>query len=79
MVLPRSYFYNDEITTLTTALVKFNNDALSCAINNVQQHLYGKEALEGSWVGEDLLTAIQQINAAGIEENTSNKFTLNPN
>jgi len=74
-----SYQDNDEITTLTAALVKLNNEAFTCAINNVQQHLYGKEAVEGSWVGKDLLTAIQLINAAGIEASTSNKFTLNPN
>jgi hypothetical protein len=74
-----SYQDNDEITTLAAALVKINNEAFTCAINNVQQHLYGKKSADGSWVGKDLLTAVQLINATGIEENTSNKFTLNPN
>jgi len=70
---------NDEISTLATALAKINNEAFTCAINDVQQHLYGKEAVESSWVGDNLLTAIQQINAGGIEVNTTSRFTLNPN
>jgi len=70
---------NDDISTLAAALAKINNEAFTCAINDVQQHLYGKEAVESSWVGDDLLTAIQQINATGIEANATSKFILNPN
>jgi len=69
---------NDEISTLATALAKINNKAFTCAIDDVQQHLYGKEAVESTWVGDDLLKAIQQINAAGIEASSASKFTLNP-
>ena len=69
---------SDEIPSLSAALDLINNDAFTCAINDVQQHLYGKEAVESSWVGKDLLKAIQHINANGIEKNTISNFTLNP-
>lgn len=69
---------SDEIPSLSAALDLINNDAFTCAINDVQQHLYGKEAVESSWVGKDLLKAIQYINANGIEKNTISNFTLNP-
>lgn len=69
---------NDEIPSLSAALDLINNDAFTCAINDVQQHLYGKEAVGSSWVGKDLLKAIQHINANGIEKNTISNFTLNP-
>ncbi|WP_114324669.1 BatD family protein [Candidatus Colwellia aromaticivorans] len=74
-----SHHDNIEISTLAAALTHINNEAFTCAINDVQQHLYGKKSVESSWVGEDLLKAIQQVNAAGFEENTTSKFTLNPN
>ncbi len=70
---------NGDISTLAAALAKINNEAFTCAINDVQQHLYSKEAIEKTWVGEGLLTAVQQINAAGIEANATSKFILNPN
>lgn len=70
---------NGEIPTLATALEKINNEAFTCALNDVQQHLYGKDAIEKTWVGEGLLKAVQQINAAGIEASSTSKFTLNPN
>ena len=70
---------NVEISTLPTALELINNDTFTFAVNDVQQHLYGKNADESSWIGENLLKAIQHINASGIQVNTSSKFTLNPN
>jgi len=68
-----------EISTLSEAITQIDNNAFTCAINEVQQHLYGKEATENPWLGEDLLKAIQQVNTAGIQHDNSTKFTLNPN
>jgi hypothetical protein len=70
---------NAEIATLAAAQTKINNDAFTCAINDVQQHLYGKETIASSWSGKDLLKVIQQISAAGIEKDSASAFTLNPN
>jgi hypothetical protein len=68
-----------EISTLAVALTQINNDAFTFAINDVQQHLYGKKAVESEWVGKNLLKAIQEFNAASGKANTNKKFTLNPN
>jgi hypothetical protein len=68
-----------EVSTLAAALKQINNDAFTCAINDVQQHLYGKKTVESPWVGDNLLKAIQQFNAASGQANTNKKFTLNPN
>jgi len=68
-----------EVSTLAAAIVQINNAEFTCAINDVQQHLYGKKVVEGSWVGKNLLKAIQQFNTTGFEENTTRKFTINPN
>jgi len=70
---------NIEVSTLTAALIQINNDAFTRAINEVQQHLYGKKSTETPWVGKDLLKAIQQFNATGVQINTTSKFILNPN
>tara|TARA_R110002167_G_scaffold179835_2_gene379745 strand:+ start:44911 stop:46647 length:1737 start_codon:yes stop_codon:yes gene_type:complete len=70
---------NSEISTLSEAITQINNNTFTCAINEVQQHLYGKEAAENSWSGKDLLKAIQQVNTSGIRDESKPKFTLNPN
>jgi hypothetical protein len=69
---------DDEIPSLAAALTLINNDKFTCAINDAQQHLYGKEAVESLWVGIDLLKAIQHINTSGIEASSTSNFTLNP-
>jgi len=69
---------NTEISTLSEAIAQINNEAFTCAINDVQQHLYGKEAADTSWLGENLLKATQQVNASGVQSKGSAKFTLNP-
>ena len=69
---------NVEIATFDAAIKQIDIDEFTCAINDIQQHLYGKKAKESKWVGESLLKVIQQINSSGILTNTSNKFTLNP-
>ena len=68
-----------EIATLSEAISQINNDAFTCAINEVQQHLYGKQTTDNSWLGDSLLKAIQQVNASGIQRDNSTSFTLNPN
>ena len=68
-----------EVSSLSSALAQINNDKFTYAINNIQQHLYGKEVVESSWNGENLLTVIQEYNAASMKNNTSSKFSLNPN
>lgn len=69
---------NQQLLTLSATLIQINNEAFTCAINEVQQHLYGKKAPENSWSGKDLLKAVQQVNATGIQTNTSSKITINP-
>jgi len=69
---------NVEISTLAAAIEKIDSEEFTFAINDVQQHLYGKKANEHVWVGEKLLKVVQHINSSGFLTNTSNKFTLNP-
>ena len=76
MTLPHEHI---KVSTLASALTYINNENFSHAINDVQEHLYGKKSGETPWLGTGLLQAIQQINGAGIQESTGNKFTLNPN
>ena len=70
---------NSEISTLSEAITQIDNKAFTCAINEVQQHLYGKNSNKNTWLGINLLKAIQQVNALGIKHDTSINFTLNPN
>lgn len=70
---------NIEIATLSEAISQINNNAFTCAINEVQQHLYGKKTTDNSWLGDSLLKAIQQVNASGIQRENNPNFTLNPN
>ena len=68
-----------EMSSLSEAISQINNKALTCAINDIQQHLYGKTAVDSSWCGNDLLKAIQQVNTTSIQHNSNVKFSLNPN
>ena len=67
-----------EISTLAAATAQINNDEFTCAINDIQQHLYGKEAFESPWVGKELLKLIQQINASSGNKSINSSFNLNP-
>ena len=69
---------NSEISTLSEAIIQINNETFTCAINKIQQHLYGKRTTENSWFGGDLLKAIQQVNASGTQSESKPNFTLNP-
>lgn len=68
----------DELFTLATAIEKIDHEEFTYAVNDIQQHLYGKRTKDNSWSGENLLKVVQHINTSGILSNTSNKFTLNP-
>jgi len=68
----------NEISTLSEAIIQINNETFTCAINEIQQHLYGKRTTENSWIGKGLLKAIQQVNASGIQAESKPNFTLNP-
>lgn len=70
---------NIEITTLSDAIAQVNNQLFTCAIEEIQQHLYGKKTSNDSWLGENLLKAIQQVNNSGIQCEHNTGFTLNPN
>jgi len=67
-----------EISTLSDAITQIGNEDFTHAINEVQQHLYGKSTADNNWRGERLLKEIQKINAAGIKSINKDKFTLNP-
>ena len=69
---------NTEISTLSEAIILINNAAFTSAINDLQQHLYGKNSPDNLWLGENLLKAIQQVNASGIQVDNTANFTLNP-
>lgn len=67
-----------DVSTLSEAITHINNDKFTKAINDIQQHLYGKEIANTPWLGSDLLKAIQQVNASGRQNKNSSNFTLNP-
>lgn len=67
-----------EIATLSEALICVDNEEFTCAVDDVQRHLYGKNPTKKTWLGKSLLALIQQINHAGINHDSSMKFPLNP-
>jgi hypothetical protein len=69
---------NHEISTLSEAIIQIDNKIFTDAIDELQQYLYGQKSTDASWHGENLLTAIQQINTSGINKYEKDKFTLNP-
>jgi len=68
----------EEVSTLSQAIAMINNESFTCAINEVQQHLYGKHVTGNPWLGQGLLTAIQHINSFGIQDDDNATFILNP-
>lgn len=69
---------NSEISTLSEAIKQIDNETFTGAINEIQQHLYGKKTTKNAWFGADLLKAIQQVNALGSQHKANTNFTLNP-
>jgi hypothetical protein len=67
-----------ELSTLTEALIKIDNEEFTSAIDEIQLYLYGKDVTEQAWIGDKLLKTIQQINASGVKNKQQPKFTLNP-
>jgi len=81
---------NVEIATLTQAFELINREEFTCAINKVQQNLYGKkggkesgtkdgkENGDNNWQGNNLLSAVQAIQKSGINSKVKKPITLNP-
>ncbi len=72
---------NIEISTIAQAESQVNDQSFATALNDLQQHLYGKSALVGapSWQGDTLLASIQKLNKQKQEKKTTNeKHSLNP-
>jgi len=69
---------SEELSTLSEIINLINNEKFTYALDEVQQHLYGKQSVEKTWLGKDLLTIIQKVNKSGIQQNNKSTFTLNP-
>jgi hypothetical protein len=69
---------NNETSVLSEAVSLIESDKLTKAIDDVQQYLYGNKTVENSWIGNDLLNAIQEVNTSGIKVKSNPNFTLNP-
>jgi len=72
---------NIEISTIAQAESQVNDQNFATALNDLQQHLYGKSALVGapSWQGDTLLASIQKLNKQKQAIKTTNeKHSLNP-
>jgi len=67
-----------DIGTLADALAVMADDSFTQAINNIQQHLYGKNTSSTPWQGNELLAIIQTINANKINVVNHDNLTLNP-
>lgn len=70
---------HDEISTLSEAITRIDDEKFTLAILAVQQYLYGKETPEKIWSGQELLQAIQHINATVQSNKNKTAFALNPN
>lgn len=70
-----------EINNLAQAQDIISEQSFSTALNELQQHLYGKSAVAGapSWQGIALLNAIQQVNKQQTDKSTTvPAMSLNP-
>jgi len=70
-----------EINNIAQAQAFIQEQSFATALNDLQQHLYGKSAINGapSWQGLALLSAIQLVNKQHSEKGHSNpSLTLNP-
>ena len=68
----------DEISTLTDAIVRIDDEGFTTEVNKLQQHLYGKKLSDNKWLGDNLLKVIQQINASKTKQDATTAFSLNP-
>jgi len=70
-----------EISTIAQAEIQVNEQNFSTALNDLQQHLYGKSAITGapSWQGDALLSVIQALSKkTQVNNNAETKFSINP-
>ena len=66
------------ITTLAQSIELINNEQFTGAINDLQQHLYGKQSTGNAWHGASLLNVVQNIQKIGMQSNNHQKIKLNP-
>jgi hypothetical protein len=69
-----------EIHNITQALGYIEDQAFATALNDLQQHLYGKCAMQGapSWQGASLAVAIEKINKQFALGNVAETLSINP-
>ncbi len=69
-----------EIHNITQALVYIEDQDFATALNDLQQHLYGKCAMQGapSWQGASLAVAIEKINKQFALGNVAETLSINP-
>ncbi len=72
---------NTQINNIAQAQALINDQNFATALNDLQQHLYGKNAVNGapSWQGMALLNAIQSLqNRQNEQTNNAETLALNP-
>ncbi|MBU2892069.1 BatD family protein [Colwellia sp. D2M02] len=71
---------NKLVTNIAEVPTLINEQAFATALNDLQQHLYGKSATNGapSWHGIALLAVITQINQKPNSDKSNQPWQLNP-
>ena len=69
-----------KIHNIAQGLCHIEEQAFATALNELQQHLYGKGALKGapSWQGLSLSKAVEQVNKQFARHNNAQTLSLNP-
>lgn len=69
-----------EIHNIAQALSYIEEQAFATALNDLQQHLYGKCATQGapSWQGAALTQAIKKVNKQFAQDNVTEPLSINP-
>ncbi len=69
-----------KITTIVQAQTLVEQQDFSTALNDLQQHLFGKGAVKGatSWQGSSLLKAIQKVKGLSKQKHEKTSHKLNP-
>ena len=69
-----------EIHNIAQALSYIEEQAFATALNDLQQHLYGKCATQGapSWQGAALTQAIKKVNKQFAQDNVAEPLSINP-
>jgi len=69
-----------EIHNIAQGLSYIEEQELTTALNDLQQHLYGKSAMQGkpSWQSTALVASIKQVNKKFAQGNIVEPLSLNP-